>query len=707
VAALAVLAVLLSGCMPTGPGSLVQLTDLGVRTPGPAACQALPPVQTMTVSSSGTVYFIGYGYGGDRIYKVAKGVLSVVAGTGAYGFSGDGGPATAATFRAPEGLWTDGTGLYIADTGNNRVRKITGATGIITSIAGNGHTGRSSNSIATHALLEAPVSLWGNGSGGLDIGNRFGGAYLNLTTHALTATSTHSQHFAVDPSHNTYSFAASVAHPAADYPRATILRYPNHSTTGVPFAGDVTSGSDADGTPALDVYIPSDIDGLATDPAGNLYFTPNLAIAGSQRIKYIDPASHTLHTVSGFDGYETGGPAITIAPSGDLYTYVSDSAILRRDHITGTVSLVAGGLGTPACPDLPVAAWTPNGVVTVSATDAAGDVYVATQWYGHGVSLGVGIWEMTADGHVVELANNDSGNDGDGGPLADAHFGYISGLGLDGAGNLYLADGYAASVREVDHTTGDVTTVAGLGTGISTPSGDGGPATAASLGTVRGLAVDAAGDLFIAERTGTANGSIREVDHTTHDIATIAGAATGGTTPTSSGTAADQAVVDPASLTLGASGSLYYGTATQAFRYDPPVSPATVGTVTRIAGTGVAATKTGQGDGGPATSAPLASQAQRVVLVDGAGNTYLVGGLTVQRVDAGTGTLHTLYVAAPSRFPGGSATPGMLSAPALVGSDLDLAMSGTLIIPGMGDFASGDMYQLLGPATAAENLTPR
>ena len=103
VVALTVLSVLVSSCTPEG-GALVQLSGLGVRTSGPAACQELPPVRTLAVSSGGTVYFVGYSTAGDRIFKVAKGVLSVaVAGTGAWGFSGDGGPAKAATFREPRG----------------------------------------------------------------------------------------------------------------------------------------------------------------------------------------------------------------------------------------------------------------------------------------------------------------------------------------------------------------------------------------------------------------------------------------------------------------------------------------------------------------------------------------------------------------------------------------------------------------------------
>ena len=299
------------------------------------------------------------------------------------------------------------------------------------------------------------------------------------------------------------------------------------------------------------------------------------------------------------------------------------------------MSLVAGGLHTPACPDLPVSTWIPAGVGTASTTDATGNVYLATYW--HAFNRGTGLYELTSDGNVLTLEVNKL--------LARQRrrWAHRASLlrrhhrpGPRRRRHLYIADHDHTSVREVDHTTGIVTTVA------------------TSLGTIHGLAVDAAGDLFVAERTGTANGWIREVDHTTHDVTTIASVASGGSRPTSSGTAADQAVVDPTSLTLGAGGSLYYGTATQAFRYDPPVSPATIGTVPRIAGTGAVATAVGQGDGGPATSAPLASEARHVVLVDGVGNVYLVGGLTVQRIDAGTGTLHTLctspqHPASPAR----------------------------------------------------------
>ena len=86
---------------------------------------------------------------------------------------------------------------------------------------------------------------------------------------------------------------------------------------------------------------------------------------------------------------------------------------------------------------------------------------------------------------------------------------------------------------------------------------------------------------------------------------------------------------------------------------------------------------------------------------------YLVGGLTVQRIDAGTGVLHTVYVAAATRLPGSRTPHDALSGPTLVGTDLDLAIGGTFDVGAPQSVTSADVFRLLGPATAPENVTPR
>src|SRR5207248_2211419 len=92
------------------------------------------------------------------------------------------------------------------------------------------------------------------------------------------------------------------------------------------------------------------------------------------------------------------------------------------------------------------------------------------------------------------------------------------GVTIDAAGNLFIADTFSSRVREVVRATGAIVTVAG--TGAFGYGGDGGPATAASLNHPEGVAVDAAGNLFIAD---TFNSRVREVVRATGTILTVAG----------------------------------------------------------------------------------------------------------------------------------------------------------------------------------------
>jgi len=123
---------------------------------GPATAQLAGPFG-IALDSSGNLYFSESA--GNRIRQLSNGVLITVAGTGAAGFSGDGGPATAAQLSAPAAIALDSQGaLYIADWGNNRVRKV--LNGVIATVAGNGTAGESGDGgQATSAHL--PIrSVW-------------------------------------------------------------------------------------------------------------------------------------------------------------------------------------------------------------------------------------------------------------------------------------------------------------------------------------------------------------------------------------------------------------------------------------------------------------------------------------------------------------------------------------------------------------------
>ena len=113
----------------------------------------------IAVAPSGVVFFTESG--GHRVRRIGQdGSLTTVAGTGQSGYGGDGGPATAALLREPMGLATDGAALYIADSGNQRVRAVDLAGGVIRTVAGNGETGFGvSDSVASDALMNHPQAV--------------------------------------------------------------------------------------------------------------------------------------------------------------------------------------------------------------------------------------------------------------------------------------------------------------------------------------------------------------------------------------------------------------------------------------------------------------------------------------------------------------------------------------------------------------------
>jgi len=241
------------------------------------------------------------------------------------------------------------------------------------------------------------------------------------------------------------------------------------------------------------------------------------------------------------------------------------------------------------------------------------------------------------DGTLVSVVGTGApGYSGDGGPATQARLDQPFHCAFDRRGNLYVADTFNHCIRKVDAASGTITTVAG--TGRRGYSGDGGPATRATLNEPYGVLADREGNLFIVERL---NAVVRRVDARTGIVTTYAG--TGRSRPPSPGAAPGDGgpahaapLVEPNAIDFDPAGNLYIADVRdqRIRRVDRRT-----GTISTVAGTG---RREFAGDGGPATQASI--NGARGVAFDRQGNMWICEreGHRIRRVDARTGIITTI-----------------------------------------------------------------
>jgi RHS repeat-associated protein len=333
------------------------------------------------------------------------GTITTVAGTGVAVFSGDGGAATAATLDKPIGIAVDTAGnLFIADQYHSRVRRVS-STGVISTFAGTGVSGFSGDGgLAIAAQLADPHDLAFDTAGNLLISDTSNNRVRRVSSAGVITT----------------------------------------------FAGTGAAGFSGDGGPAINAGLTYPW-GIGVDVAGNVF----IADSDNGRIR-------------------------SVSPSGIIST------------IAGASVCCASGEGGPA-----TAAWVP--VPRGIAVDAAGNVFF-TDFYSR-------VRRISSSGIITTVAGTGApGYSGDGGPAIAAQVASPRDVSVDASGNLFIADA-GGVVRRVS-SSGIITTVAGIANVVAGFSGDGGPATAAKLNNPSGVYVDAAGNLFIADTT---NGRVRRV----------------------------------------------------------------------------------------------------------------------------------------------------------------------------------------------------
>ena len=289
--------------------------------------------------------------------------------------------------------------------------------------------------------------------------------------------------------------------------------------------------------------------------------------------------------------------------AGNLFIADTSNNRIRRVDARGIITTVAGigsegvegsGFGGDGGPAITARLNSPFGL----APDRQGNLYIADS-YNHRIR------RVDASGIITTVAGTGvRGHSGDGGPATRAKLRNPAAVAVDGNGNLFIADSENNRIRRVDRS-GTITTVAG--TGARGYGGDGGPAVAARLSSPKGVAVDGAGNLLLAD---TLNYRIRRVDRS-GTITTIAG--TGSQRDDGDGGPATRAQIGYAShIAVDSSGNLFIALGHRIRRVDAS------GIITTVAGTG---RQGDRGDGGPAVEAEITHA--RGVAVGGAGDLYI------------------------------------------------------------------------------------
>ncbi|RYY36646.1 hypothetical protein EON62_01605, partial [archaeon] len=484
-----------AGIMTTvaGNGTYGFSGDGGAATSA-TLCRPFGVTAVINASTAGVVLFIA-DWENNRVRRVdANGIISTVAGDGSSGFSGDGMVATATGLNRPtrmSALYNASSGgvvLYIADSINQRVRRVDEG-GIITSVAGDGGMGYSGDGgTATNAMLCIPYGVC---------------AVENVTS-------------------------GGVALYIADTYNQRIRRVDEVGVITTLAGGGV---GDHGAAKAASLYSPQDVAALTNASTGGVVLY--IADTSNNCIRRVDEAS-VITTVAGVCDSQgdsgDGGPAVTallhlptsLVPifnvsSGGVVLYIADSSNhrIRRVVEGGSISTVAGngaqGFLGDNSPATIAKLSLPSGVAVVhNASTGRVVLYIAD-------TNNRRVRRVDADGIITTVAGTGSiGFDGDGGPATAAKvsspYGVCAVVNTSSGGVvLYIADASNKRIRRVGEE-GNIITVAGSGN--SGASGDGGPATAAAMNNPRAVlaAYNASTGSVVLYIADSENHRIRRVD---------------------------------------------------------------------------------------------------------------------------------------------------------------------------------------------------
>ena len=498
--------------------TLAGIAGSSGSTDGTGSAARFNSLSYLAVDGAGNVYVTD----NFAIRKVTSaGVVTTLAGTA--GISGGvDGTGSAARFSYPAGVAVDGSGIvYVADSGNATIRKVTPA-GVVTTLAGTAGSSGSTNGTGSAARFSSPSGVAVDGSGNVYVADSWNHTIRKVTSAGVVSTlagsagSSGSTDGSGSAARFNYPFGVAVDGSGNVY----VADSSNHTIRKVSSAGVVTTlagtalsgvSTSADGAgSAAGFYRP---DGVAVDSNGNVY----VADYANHTIRKVTPAGvvTTLAGKAGSSGSTdgTGSAARFSSPTGVAVdntgnVYVADygNNTIRKVTSSGVVTTLAGradyvgssdGIGISALFRSPIDV----------AVDAAGNVYV-TDSGNHTIR------KVTPSGVVTTFAGASRSNGSTDGTGSAARFNFPSGLAVDGAANVYVADTSNHTIRKVT-PSGVVTTFAG-----ASGSNDG-TGSAARFNYPQDVAVDSAGNVYVAD---SGNHTIRKINPS-GEVTTLAGTA--------------------------------------------------------------------------------------------------------------------------------------------------------------------------------------
>ncbi|NVJ00127.1 hypothetical protein HV824_18625 [Myxococcus sp. AM009] len=544
-----------------------------------------------------------------REVNLSTGIITTIAGTGAQGFGGDRGLATAALLNAPGGLAlavADNL-LYIADTGNNRIRCVNLTTGRIQTFAGTGGAGHAGDDgPPAAATLNAPTAVALDMGGGLYIADTGNHCVRQVSEGLITA-----------------------------------------------FAGDGTQGFGGDGAAADAAQLNAPC-GVAVDSAGHVY----IADRGNRRVRCVNAANGTIRTFAGTGANGNGGDgglatgatfnavcAVAVDATDDVYIVDRGHHRVRKVIVAdGSIDGFAGS-GTPGFDGDNFDAIAAELDTPLAVACGREEVFIADSGNHRvrRVDSTIEIYPCAGNGH--------NGHAGDANhPAAAARLDTPAGLAYDRDHHaLYVADSGNHRVRRVDLRSRNISLVAGDGTqGFF---GDDGDALLAQLDTPTDVAYDFKGDvLYICDQ---GNHCIRALSIATGSITTFAGdgnAAFAG----DGGAPGAASLHTPVAVAVDNSRNVYVSTVgdhrVRMIAYDDTTDTFTMGT---LAGTGV---QGNTGDGAAANAAQL--DTPQGLAVDGAGVVYITCTPQARVRKVEEGVITTLAGTGAAGFAGDGGLPG-------------------------------------------------